>query len=402
MLAKFIAPYKGLSKEIWYLALITLVNRAGAMVVPFLSLYLTKYMDYSLAQVGWVMTSFGVGSVFGVWIGGKLTDKIGFYRVMVLSLSLAGLVLISLQFLHTFWLLCGGVFLLTLVADGFRPAIYVAINTYSKPENKTRSVTLIRLAINLGFSVGPALGGFLIANLSYAGLFWVDGISCILATILMMRLLRYKTARKKPEEVLIKKLKSPYRDGPYLLFIFSMFLIGFTFLQYFSTLPLFYNDIIKLDEQHIGWLLALNGFLIFLLEMPLMSYFERKKTKAIKAMIQGLILLALSFIVLNTFNWVAVAILGMLFMTFGEMLAFPFSNTFAMNRSKLGQQGAYMALYSMSFSFAHILGPNIGLQLTAHYGYYVTWSVMAGLIVLSGMCLLLLNKILKKQNKLKL
>ncbi len=402
MLAKFTAPYKGLSKEIWYLALITLVNRAGAMVVPFLSLYLTKYMDYSLTQVGWVMTSFGVGSVFGVWIGGKLTDKIGFYRVMVLSLSFAGLVLISLQFLHTFWLLCGGVFLLTFVADGFRPAIYVAIDAYSKPENKTRSVTLIRLAINLGFSVGPALGGFLIANLSYAGLFWVDGITCILATILMVRLLRYKTAGKKPEEVLIKNLKSPYTDGPYLLFIFSMFLIGFTFLQYFSTIPLFYNQKIGLDEQHIGWLLALNGLLIFALEMPLVSYFDCKKTKAIKVMIQGLILLAVSFIVLNTIDLVGVAIMGMLFMTFGEMLAFPFSNTFAMNRSKLGQQGAYMALYSMSFSFAHILGPNIGLQLTAHYGYYVTWSVMAGLIVLSGMCLLLLNKILKKQNKLKL
>jgi len=399
MLAKFIAPYKGLSKEIWYLALITLVNRAGAMVVPFLSLYLTKYMNYSLTQVGWVMTSFGVGSVFGVWIGGKLTDKIGFYRVMVLSLSLAGLVLISLQFLHTFWLLCGGVFMLTLVADGFRPAIYVAINAYSKPENKTRSVTLIRLAINLGFSVGPALGGFLITNLSYAGLFWVDGITCILATILMVRLLRFKTASKKPEAILTKNLKSPYTDWPYLLFIFSMFLIGFTFLQYFSTLPLFYNNIIKLDEQHIGWLLALNGFLIFLLEMPLMSYLERKKTKAIKAMIQGLILLALSFIVLNTFNWVSVAVLGMLFMTLGEMLAFPFSNTFAMNRSKLGQQGAYMALYSMSFSFAHILGPNVGLHLTANYGYHVTWYVMAGLIVLSGMCLLFLNKILKKQKR---
>lgn len=126
MLKKLTQPYKGLSKEIWYLALITLVNRAGAMVIPFLSLYLTKHMGYSMGQVGWVMTSFGLGFVVGVWLGGKLTDKIGYYKVMVMSLFAAGLVLISLQFLNSFWLLCVGVFMLTLVADGFRPAIYDA------------------------------------------------------------------------------------------------------------------------------------------------------------------------------------------------------------------------------------------------------------------------------------
>jgi len=318
--------------------------------------------------------------------------------VMVLSLFFAGLVLISLQYLDTFWWLCAGVFLLTFVADGFRPAIYVSINTYSKPENRTRSVTLIRLAINLGFSAGPAIGGFLIANVSYSGLFWVDGITCIAAAFLLMLLLRPKRSEEKEEVKEVENLKSPYKDVPYLLFIAAMFLIGFTFLQYFSTMPLFYNEILHLDEQRIGWLMALNGFLIFLLEMPIVAYFERKKSKAIRVMLQGLLFLALSFLVLNTFNWIGIAILGMIFMTYGEMLAFPFSNTFAMERSKRGKQGAYMALYSMSFSFAHILGPNVGLHLTANYGYQITWYVMAFLIVLSGVLLYWMHKKLVAEN----
>jgi len=397
MLKKLIKPYKGLSQEVWYLALITLVNRAGAMVVPFLSLYLTKYMGYSMGQVGWVMTSFGLGSVIGVWLGGKLIDIIGFYKVMVISLFAAGLVLVSLQFLNSFWFLCSGVFLLTFVADGFRPAIYVAVNTYSKPENQTRSITLIRLAINLGFSAGPALGGFLIANVSYAGLFWVDGLTCIMAAILMIKLLRPKRAVKKPDvDSEVKATKLPYKDGPYIIFIASMFLIGFVFLQYFSTIPLFYNEVLGLNEQQIGWLMAMNGLLIFLFEMPLVGLYERKKSKAIKAMLQGLALLALSFLVLNIHNWVGMAIIGMIFMTLGEMLAFPFSNTYAMNRSKLGKQGAYMALYSMSFSFAYILGPNIGLHITDTYGFRDTWYVMAILILISGLLLLSVYKKMKK------
>ena len=79
----YLNTFKGLSSEVWWLALITLINRAGTMVIPFLSLYLTKDLNFTFAQVGWVMSAFGLGSVVGSWLGGKLTDKIGYYKVMV-------------------------------------------------------------------------------------------------------------------------------------------------------------------------------------------------------------------------------------------------------------------------------------------------------------------------------
>ena len=76
----YLDTFRGLSKEVWWLALITLINRAGTMVIPFLSLYLTKSLGFTLENVGWIMTCFGVGSVAGSWLGGKLTDKIGYYK----------------------------------------------------------------------------------------------------------------------------------------------------------------------------------------------------------------------------------------------------------------------------------------------------------------------------------
>ena len=78
--------FKGLSIEVWWLALITLINRAGTMVIPFLALYLTEDLHFTLTDVGLVMTAFGLGSVIGSWLGGKLTDKLGAYKIMVLSL----------------------------------------------------------------------------------------------------------------------------------------------------------------------------------------------------------------------------------------------------------------------------------------------------------------------------
>ena len=128
---KYINTFRGLSNEVWWLALITLINRAGTMVIPFLSLYLTKSLNFSLSDVGWIMTAFGLGSVIGSWLGGKLTDKIGFYKVMVFSLFISGLFFIILQFLTTFTSFWIGIFLVMLVSDMFRPAMFVALNSYS-------------------------------------------------------------------------------------------------------------------------------------------------------------------------------------------------------------------------------------------------------------------------------
>ncbi|MCK4561899.1 MAG: MFS transporter [Flavobacteriaceae bacterium] len=396
MLNKIITPYRGLSKEVWFLALTTFINRAGAMVIPFLSLYLTKYLGYTLGQVGWIMTFYGLGSVIGVFFGGKITDKIGYYKVMYISLFLTGIAFFILQYITSFYLLCAGIFILTVVADAFRPAIWVAMADYSKEENRTRSVTLIRLAINLGFSLGPAIGGLIIANISYQSLFWIDGITCVFAAVLIIKYLHQKSivVKVKTESKEIKL--SPYRDKQYLVFWFAMFLIGFTFVQYFSTIPLFYSQNMKMDEEEIGLLLAMNGFVIFLLEMPIVHAFEKSKLEGLKVVIAGTFLLAISFFVLNISNWIGIVIIGMLFMTFGEMLGFPFSNAYALERAKKGSKGEYMAMYSMSFSVAHILGPNIGMHMSDKYGFAFTWYFMAILLLLACVLFFWLNNLVQK------
>ncbi len=391
MLTKLSTPYRGLSKEIWILALITFINRAGAMVVPFLSLYLTKYLHFSLGQVGWIMSFYGLGSILGVYMGGKLTDKIGYYKIMYVSMFLTGVAFLVIQFIYSFYILCLSVFILTAIADAFRPALWVALSAYSKEENRTRSVTLIRLAINLGFSMGPALGGFIIAGLSYQGLFWVDGITTLIAAVMILKFLHLKPFHKERSDNPVEKKLSPYRDKQFLLFWSGMFLIGFTFMQYFSTLPLYYNEVMHLTEKDIGWLLSLNGLLVFLTEMPIVHHMEKYSFNKLNIVILGTFLIALSFFVLLISPWIGMAVIGMVLMSFGEIFGFPFSNSYAMERAKKGNQGAYMALYSMSFSVAHILGPNSGMQLVERYGYDFTWYVMGSLLLLSGIIFLLLR-----------
>jgi len=394
----YIDSFKGLSREVWWLALITLINRAGTMVVPFLSLYLTKDLGFSLDNVGTIMTCFGLGSLLGSWLGGKLTDLVGYYKVMGCSLALSGLLFICLQFFQSFYGICAGIFVLMVIADAFRPASFVALIAYSKPENKTRTVTLIRLAINLGFSAGPALGGIIITTLGYSGLFWVDGVTCIVASIMFLLILNPKKVNV-PDINKTKNPKSAYSDVPYLLFIGAMILFGFAFVQYFSTVPLYYKEIRFLSEFQIGLLLALNGFMIFALEMPLIKYLEGRPWTKISNVIFGLILLGTSFAILNMFAWAGVLVIGMLLMTLGEMIAFPFSNAFAMDRSRRGNQGEYMALYSIAFSLSHVFSHNSGMHAIASFGYPTTWNGTVLVCLLGIMLLMFLKKIIQKPNE---
>jgi len=397
----YLNTFNGLSREVWWLALITLINRAGTMVIPFLSLYLTTSLNFTASDVGWIMSAFGVGSVIGSWLGGRLTDKIGYYKVMIFSLLTTGLLFIALQFLTTFVSFCIGILLVMLVADMFRPAMFVALSAYSKPENKTRSVTLIRLAINLGFSAGPAIGGIIITTLSYGGLFWVDGITCILATLVLINVLNPKTS-KTLDNIKVENPKSAYHDKAFLIFLVAMVLFGVVFLQYFSTMPLYYKEAHSLTELEIGILLGMNGFLIFVFEMPLIKWLENSKYTKTGLILFGGILTGLSFIILNFTTWAGVLVIGMLLMTFGEMIAFPFSNAFAMDRAKKGNQGEYMALYSISFSTAHIFGHNAGLQMTDKLGFNNTWYIITILAALCVFLLFILRQYLNSKKKKKL
>jgi predicted MFS family arabinose efflux permease len=378
--SNYVESFTGLSKEIWYLSLISLVNRAGTMVIPFLSLYLKKDLGYSEDDIGWILACFGIGSVIGSWLGGKLTDIFGFYKVMVVSLFLTGLCFIGLQYLNTFWGLCIGILITMSIADSFRPAIFVAIKAYSKPENRTRSIGLLRLAINAGMGIGPTLAGIIIVAKGYNLLFWIDGITCITAIILFCFLVKEAPSKSSEERAEYKNLdkNSVYKDVSFWIHSVICFLFGMGFFQLISTLPLYYNEVFELNEFKIGILMLINVSIIVIFEMPLLNYLEKRLLQVTKLIAMACLLLCLSYVILHQNFWIGILLISMILLTFSEMLGFPYTNKFVLSRAKEGLEGSYMAMYAMSFSLAHIFSPKIGLSIIYNYGYQVNWLVTAG------------------------
>ena len=371
------------------------------MVLPFLSKYLKEDLHFSYSQVGWIMVSFGLGSMLGSWLGGKLTDKVGFYKIMIFSLFTSGIGFFIIQYITSFWGLCFAMFGIMVFADMFRPAMFVSLGAYAKPENRTRALTLVRLAVNLGFAAGPALGGLIIMNIGYQGLFWVDGSTCILAILIFALLVKEK---KKPavsidSSITNQEIISVFKDKIFWIFLFVSFVTAMIFFQLFTALPLYHHEQFGLSEFQTGLLMTLNGLLIFALEMPIVSYFERKKVQKIKIILWGTLIMGISFSGLIINVWAGILVISMILVSFGEMFSFPFSNSFALSRAQIGHEGRYMALYTMSFSLAHIVSSKMGMEIIANFGYQTNWFVMGSFGILAGLCCLWIEKLLQTELK---
>jgi predicted MFS family arabinose efflux permease len=390
----YINNFRGFSKEIWILALITFINRAGAMVMPFLAKYLHEYLSFSFEDVGWMMACIGLGSLVGTWIGGKLTDRIGFYTIMLLSLLLVGFGFISLMFLYDFTEICVGLFVISAIADMYKPAMYVAVGNFSTKENQTRSLTLIRLAVNLGLVSGPVLGGIIVAAGNYEYLFWVDGLTCVIAIVIFMLLIDERKITNsqvlKVEEA--KVSFNIFNDSNYIVFLFASFVTAFLFFQLFTTIPVYNTTKFHLNEVEIGLILSLNGLLIFLLEMPCVSYLEKRKTEPSRVILFGSFFMVSGFFCLLVANWIPVLLLSIVLITIGEILIFSFSNTFALSRAKKGFRGRYMAMYTMSFSLAQILSPKIGFAVIGKYSFMANWVLMCVIGILGIVLYFSLNR----------
>ncbi len=375
--------YTGLTRNSWTLSLVMLVNRSGTMVVPFMSVYMVQKLHFTLVQSGWIMALFGIGSLGGAFLGGKLTDKIGFYNVQIAALVSGGTLFLVLGYQHTFASIGINTLVLSLCNESFRPANSAAIAHYSDENNKTRSYSLNRLAVNLGWAVGGGLGG-LLASINYHLLFWVDGFTNVFAAVLVLTLMPRPTITLPEKVQTIVRSVSAYTDGTYLIFIALATLFSCCFYEFFITQPVFYTVQWHFSERFIGFLLALNGLLIVLVEMILVHNMEERRPPLFYISL-GVLLTGLTFILMAVLPHQALtAVLIVIMITLGEIISMPFMNSFWVSRTTPFNRGSYAALYGMSWATAQIISPYLGSLVITRWGFDTLWWVMSAICFLSA------------------
>lgn len=377
ILKSYTNSFKGLSQEVWMLSVVMLINRSGSMVLPFLGVYMTDYLRFSLESAGLVLSFYGIGSVLGSWLGGYLTDKFGEYYIQSWSLFLSAPIFLIIPFFPSVEMMAVLIFLQSTISDTFRPANSVAITKYAKPQNLTKAFSLNRMAVNLGFSIGPALGGIL-SGISYNFLFIVNAIAALSAGVIYVIFFRkrntifQKQKKMLPVETFTEKGRSPYRDFPFLFYSLLCTVFAICFFQFFNTIPLFYKEVAKLSQSTIGFVLGYSGFIIVLLEMPLVSIAERT-LKMHQVLFAGIILSGLSYLLLVLGSSIPLLVLSMTILSVGEIWALPFMSTVTAMRAGLGSKGAYMGLNGIAFSVSFIITPFLGTYIVSHFGFDVLW-----------------------------
>lgn len=376
--------YTGLSRESWLLSCVILLNRCGYMAVPFMGLYVTQSLHRPESDAGIIISLFGAGAILGATAGGKLTDMFGFRPVQIVSSIVGGLLFLVFSQIDNFTMLCILSVFISFFYDAFRPANFTAIAAYSAPGKETRSYSLNRLATNIGFSFGIAIGG-LIASINYKLLFVVDGVVSILVGIAILMLLPAvkgfrKTVIEKTKGVFIRK---PWQDKLFIKFILLTTVFATCFFLMFRVVPVFFKQEWHIDEAIIGLILGVNGAIIALLEMIIVSKIENKRSPQFY-IVAGVLVVSLSFAFLMIPKSIPIflGLLSVICFTFGEMLSMPFINTFVIKRSNTFNRGQYAAGFSIAWSIAQIT-PIAGFYLAEKLGYNLLW---VGITILLLFC----------------
>jgi MFS family permease len=270
-----------------------------------------------------------------------------------------------------------------IVADAARPATMAALTDAASPEQRKAAIAVNRLAVNLGMSIGPVIGGF-IALYSFPLIFVVDGITAIAASILLSTLLWIRHRRGHVDPIHIRRDASAkpkqsifrasivWRDRVALTFFATSFLLNLVFTQAQGAMPVYLVNDLHFRESFYGSLFIVNTLMIVVLEVPLnvaMAHWSLRPTLAIATL-----LVAAGFGAL-AFAHTSIPILGtVVIWTFGEMIFFPTSTAYVAELAPEGSRGEYMGAFSSTFSLAMIIGPWIGTALLARYGGGVTWA----------------------------
>ena len=358
-------------RGVWILAITALVNRAGSMVMPFLTLYLTRQLGLTVSQAGFLFFWYGLGAIVAGPLAGRLADRLGPAAVMKASLFLSGAVLLVYPYAHSIGWVMAATLALAVTSEAFRPASMAVVGALVPPQDRKSAFALYRLAINLGMSVGPAAGG-LLAALSFRYLFLVDGTTSLLAgAVLVGSALSVGRTAGQPRTLV------PWRahaDKRFLFFLAAIFPVLVIFFQHASSMPLFLVRELGISTAAFGFLFSINTVLIVLLEIPLIgrtAHWTHRRTLILGALLSGA-----GFGAMALATGIVSVAATVVVWTFGEMLFFPGSAACSTELAPHDRQGEYGGLYQATFSVAFSVGPWAGTAVLGQYGGRTLWGTM--------------------------
>ena len=347
--------------QFWALILGMFIDRlGGALVFPFLTLYITKKFGITMTQLGLLIGLFSITNLVGNTLGGALADRVGRKVTLLFGLVVSALTSMLMGWANSILVLSASLVIIGLFADVGGPAAQAMVADLLPEEKRAQGFGLMRVVANLAVAIGPAIGGVLAVQ-SYLYLFIGDAITSIITAVFCLAVLketRPPSPTSSEREGMLQTLRGygrAARDRPFVAFVLTTMLVVFVALQLHTTLSVYLRDVHQISERECGYVLSLNATMVVLFQFYVTRHVKGFQPFLLLA--AGSALYGLGYALYGFVSSYTLFLAAMVVVTFGEMVFVPAAQALVARMSPEDMRGRYMAAYGYSWIIPGIVGP---------------------------------------------
>lgn len=387
--------YGGLPRSVYILSVIRVVNAMGNFVYPFLTLFLTEHIGLSKRAAGTYFMISAIVQALGSLTGGKLTDHFGRKKLFIVFQGLAACcfapcALLGNSMLVPVLLITAGFFM-----NAAQPASSAMLTDLTNKSNRKAAFSLLYLGINLGFSIGPMIAGFLYRN--YTRLIFLGNTASIIISLIILTLFIEDTMPSDEEMEESKRLSADdeaVEDASLIgalikrpaltLFMVGRVISSFVYSSIGFVIPIQLTQVFGVDlgSKYFGFVMATNGITIIVITTLIIKL--TMKVPPILNVALAAVFYAVGFGMLGFVRSFPLFIFSAVLYTIGEILEATNSGVYIANHSPMNHRGRFNAVVPLISSVGAAMGPFIFGRIIDFYGIRQLWVMCFVLLMLSS------------------
>lgn len=372
--------------QFWIVVLGTFIDRlGGAMLFPFLTLYITRRFGVGMTEVGVIFGLYSISSVVGSMVGGAMTDRFGRKIMLIFGLVMTALSSVGMGLIGRFELFYPVILIVGMLAESGGPAQQAVVADLLPEEKRAEGFGILRVGFNLAVAIGPLLGG-LLASRSYLLLFIADAVTSLITAAIIYFTLRETWSPQEHGEApqTVGQTFGGYldvlRDSAFAWFLGACVLMVLVYMNMNTTLSVYLRDNHGVNVQGFSYILSLNAIMVVLFQFPITRWIDRYRPLLVMA--AGTLLYAAGFAMYGLVSTYFLFLVAMVVITVGEMMVSPVGQAIVSRLAPEEMRGRYMAVFGFSWVIPFAIGPLLaGLvmdNLNPNWLWYA--SGMVGLV----------------------
>ncbi len=373
--------YKGLPRDIYFIAIARFILGLGNFIIPFMVLLLTQKQGYSASVAGMLVMVITGTYMLGSLLGGKLSDSFGHKKIMVIGEFLGAIILIMCGFFADNNFIAPGLMFIEYFFIGLAlPASNALVADHSTPKNRDAVMSLSYLAYNLGSGVGPVVAGYLFWSHT-AWIYWGNGIAILVGIIIVLlyvKEIKHDNAEEisQLEKATDSTVWTLFKERPRLL-VFGVLctLLWFALNQMTMTSPLYLSHLFEKDGAVLFGQLMTFASIVVVISTPILMKMTVKQCELKSLAVSGG-LFALGYTLFMMSSDIPMLFFAWLFLSVAEVLLLTKEGVYIANNSPSSHRGRISAVL--------VTIRNVGLMPTymligAHivnFGYPRTWGLI--------------------------